>query len=124
MDKKNILNFLNENKKFILGPDGTENRAYYHCMQFDSSNKILKFNTDVDYKMNGKIEEVIKIICNKFKINKYFIEIIQYGEFGLDLDIFLDLNEFEKEKIVEIINFIKENFYDYKSWIIEEYNHL
>ena len=120
MENKDVLNHLNGRTKLILGPNGTDKGIYYFCMQFDSSNKTLRFNTDVDYKMNAKTEEVIKIICDKFKIKKYLIEVVHVGELGLDLDISLDLNEFEKEKISEIINFIKNNFYDSKHWILEE----
>jgi hypothetical protein len=79
MENRDVLNHLNEGTKLILGPNGTDKGIYYFCIQFDFSNNNLRFNTDVDYKMNGKTEEVIKIICEKFKIKKYLIEIVHVG---------------------------------------------
>jgi len=55
MENKDILNHLTGITKLILGPSGAGKGIYYFCIQFDTPKKILRFNTDVDYTMNGKI---------------------------------------------------------------------
>lgn len=120
--EENILDLIEKNKKLFFGPAMNDISIYYHCMEYDIEKKMLIFNTDVDYNFNNKIEEVMKTISQNFCIEKYLIKVVQIGGNCLDLDITLDLYELENEQIVEIINYIKENLYESKSWIIEKIN--
>ncbi|MDD3263657.1 MAG: hypothetical protein PHT94_02060 [Candidatus Nanoarchaeia archaeon] len=45
-------------------------------MEFYTESKILIFNTDVDYNFNNKLEEVIKIISEKFNIDSFIIDVV------------------------------------------------